>query len=235
VESTQANSTTSRSTGTRIGALVAIAGILALGALIVHELRPHRAATHGASSVPDDRTAEAPPVVAPSPSSIANGSARPVPVAKPNAPSAHAAPPAAGPAIPTAATVISQVVADPDAFAPSHVFSPPAGPEQLYNFEPLPPFNSTTLKRSRKDPSAWELDAMHGPKMSDLGPAGAVHQAVIVKDSIGNETPWYSIDSGPLAPAYAVMQAGSIRVMSRAFMLANRGDLPPGVATTLDR
>ncbi len=50
---------------------------------------------------------------------------------------------------------------------------------------------------------------MHGPKMNDLAPEGGVHQAAIAKDAIGNETPWYVIDSGPLAPAYAVQMGRS--------------------------
>jgi hypothetical protein len=211
-------------------AAVAVAGVLALGALIVHELMPHHAVPH-AVSIPRDEPEPAP--VAPVPTAHAKHVAAVSPTA--TARPALVAAPAGSAAAPLAATVIAQVAADPESYAPSNVFSPPAGKNQVYNYEPLPPFNSTTLKRSRANPAAWELDAMHGPKLNDLGPEGGVHQAALVKDAVGNETPWYVIDSGPLAPAYAVQAGRSIRVMSRAYLVENRSDLPPEIAATLDK
>ena len=222
-----------RPLATRLGSVAISAAFLAVGILVARELFPHHAQHRAASATmaTESSLAEAPTgAQAAAPTPPAPTAATPVVAA---APTSAPAPKIA--AIPLAATVISQVVANPEAFAPSHVFGPPAAPQQIFNYEPLPPFNSTTLKRTRTNPAAWELDAMHGPKMNDLGPAGAVHQAAVARDSIGNETPWYSIDSGPLAPAYAVMQAGSVRVMSRAFMVANRSELPPEVASELDR
>lgn len=226
------NPSASRSAGTRVVAVIAAAGVIALGVLIVRELMPRHAAPH--ASGPSDRTEDTAPIAAPTPTVHAS---RPLPRPLTTAKTQAAAPAfsIATPTAPLAATVIAGVAADPDAYGPKRVFSPPAGKDELYNFEPLPPFNSTTLRRSRANPGAWELDAMHGPKLTDLGPEGAVHQAAVAKDSIGNETPWYVIDSGPLAPAYALKQANAVRVMSREYLVANRATLPPEVAALLDK
>jgi hypothetical protein len=214
--------------GLRLAIAVAIAGVLVLAVLIVRELLPHHRVIHHASTgAPQDSDTEGAPQVAPAP--IVRTASR---SAAPKATTSAAAPAATAP---LPATLIAQLAADPEAFAPSGVFSPPAGTDQIYNYEMLPPFNSTTLKRTRANPAAWELDAFHGPKLKDLGPEGAVRQAVLARDSIGNETAWYAIDSGPLAPAYAVEMGRSIRVMSREYMVANRADLPPEVASTLDK
>jgi len=216
----------------RLIAGVAIVGVLALGALLARELFPHHAAVRAA--VTDAHARAVPP---PGPQRSAGVEARKTPSPGPAQAVARAVgaePSASAPAhVPFAATVIAKVAADPQSFFPSHVFAPPAGRDQVFNFEPLPPFNSTTLKRTRTNPAAWELDAMHGPKLNDLGPEGSVRQAALVKDSVGNETPWYAIDSGPLAPAYAVMQGNALRVMSRAFMVENRATLPADVAASL--
>jgi hypothetical protein len=213
-------------------------GVIALAALIARELFPHHAVTRGRASdvaaapiveAPVTRVASAAPAKDPRAPDRPGVPRNASPTPSDPAPSSSPAP------VPLAASVIAQVAANPQAFAPSTVFAPPAGREQVYSYEPLPPFNSTTLKRTRTNPAAWELDAMRGPKMNDLGPEGAVHQAALVKDAIGNETPWYAIDSGPLAPAYAVVQGGAMRVMSRAFLLENRSSLPPEVASALGK
>ncbi len=216
--------------GTRVIAAVAILGVLALGGLIVRELMPHHGVTH-ASSAPEESVPEAtaPPAVTAAPARP-----KPRPAASATTAAAPAPPTKNEVAAPHAAVLIAQVAADPDAFAPSTVYKPLLGPEQLYNFEPLPPFNSTTLRRSKANPKEWELDAQRGPKLKDLGPEGSVRQAAIAKDNVGNQTPWYRIDSGPLAPAYAVEVGRSIRVMSKEYLVANRSDLPPEVAATLD-
>jgi hypothetical protein len=227
VEATQPSMDTGRSVATRVMVAVAVAGVIGLGALIVRELMPHHLTIHPTESAPQEQ--EVAPVA---PAPIVR--AAPAPIAKP-AVKVAAAPASTAVIAPLAATVIAQVAADPESFAPSSVFSPPAGKDQVYNYEPLPPFNSTTLKRTRTNPAAWELDAMHGPKLTDLGPEGAVRKAAVAKDSVGNETPWYVIDSGPLAPAYAVVVGRSIRVMSRAYLVENRADLPPEVAASLDK
>jgi hypothetical protein len=238
VEVSRPNASRRRALGGRLLAFVAMVGVLALAALIARELFPHHAASHGRASevaavsvveVATPRVALAAPTKpprAPDRGGVPRG-ASPTP--------GDPAPASSPAAIPLAASIIAQVAANPQAFVPSTVFAPPAAREQVYNYEPLPPFNSTTLKRTRTNPSAWELDAMRGPKMNDLGPEGAVRQAALVRDAIGNETPWFAIDSGPLAPAFAVMQGSAMRVMSRAFLLENRGSLPPEVASALDK
>jgi hypothetical protein len=229
VEAINPSTPTGSSLGTRVTAVVAIAGVLALGALIVRELMPHHTTTHATTTAPREEQETAPVT----PAAPIARTARPV--ARPSATATAAAPKASGPAAPLAATIIAQVAADPESFAPSNRFTPPAGKDQVYSYEPLPPFNSTTLTRTRTNPAAWALDAMHGPKLTELGPEGGVHQAAMVKDSAGNETPWYVVDSGPLAPAYAVQIGRSIRVMSRAYLVENRADMPPEVAATLDK
>ncbi len=232
----QPSTSTDRALGTRLVVTIAIAVVAALGVLIVRELFPRHTGSHaGTETLRDDAPVSvAPPVVTSPVAHVAPKAAKPMaPVAAQRPESTTPAP--AAPAVPLAATMIAQVAANPEAFAPSHVFAPPAGADQVFNYEPLPPFNSTTLKRTRTNPAAWELDAMHGPKLNDLGPEGAVRQAALVKDAIGNETPWYAIESGPLAPAYAVMQGNALRVMSRAFLVQNRASLPADVAAALGK
>ena len=240
MEAPQPSPSAPRSWGTRVGVGLATIGVAALGVLIARELLPRHAVPH--APVAAREAAESPAVTA---------TASPAPVTRHETPKATAAPTGvatvaappqetasaqpSAPHVPLAASVIAGVAANPESFAPSHVFAPPAGHDQVFNYEPLPPFNSTTLKRTRANPAAWELDAMHGPKLNDLGPEGAVRQAALVKDSVGNETPWYAIDSGPLAPAYAVMQGSSLRVMSRAYLVENRASLPADVAAALDK
>jgi hypothetical protein len=236
VDVSQPNPSPGRSLGARIAFVVAVAGVIALTGLIARELFPHHLTAHaptsGASAVAASDAPTRAPLTAAEPHRAPTSAAAP----HESSPGAAAqSSTSAALAVPLAATVIAQVAANPEAFAPSTVFSPPAAQDQVYNYEPLPPFNSTTLKRTRKNPSAWELDAMRGPKMKDLGPEGAVRQAALVRDSIGNETPWFAIDSGPLAPAFAVMQGSAMRVMSRAFLLENRASLPPEVASALDK
>jgi hypothetical protein len=219
--------------GTRLIAGVALLGVLALTALIVRELIPHHGVAPSPRGVIEERSLPPEPIATAAPLATP----RAVPTASAGAP-ARPAPTmnAVGdPSAPLAANVIAQVAKDPEAFAPTTAFSPVSSKTQLYNFDPLPPFNSTTLRRVKANPAAWELDAMRGPKLKDLGPEGSVRQAAIVKDTVGNETTWYRIDSGPLAPAYAVEVGRSIRVMSKDYIAANREDMPPEIAATLDR
>jgi hypothetical protein len=211
----------------------ASAGVIALGVLIVRELAfktpPHRALAKAAQMAD---MAETPALAAPVAPVQTTRPAAPAPVAS----AAPADSTAASAAIPFAANVIARLAANPEDFEPSRVFAPPVAKEQLYVYDRLPPFNGTTLKRSRANPNAWEFDAIHGPaKMKDLGPAGSVREAAVVHDSAGSETSWYLIDAGPLAPAYAVEQGRTIRVMSKAFLDENRNGLPPEVVAALSR
>jgi hypothetical protein len=211
---------------------VVVAAFVTLGVLIARELMPRSATRHAVASANATREApvvESAPQAAPAPAPVRRAQTQTA-----AAPPAAASAPTTGAAAPTAATLISQLVADPESFGPTGGFSPPAGNEQFYNFELLPPFNNASLRRTRANPTAWALDALHGPKPNDLGPAGGVHPAAVAKDSNGSEMPWYIIDSGPLAPAYAVQTGKAIRVMSRDYLLANRANLPAEIAATLD-
>lgn len=208
-------------------ALAAGLGVLLLGALIVRELLGHpkgqRAveAVHPADAVP-------PPAQATRPTPPATKPAAPARLASAPAPSSA---PARAPApAPAAAQIIAGVAEDPQAFGPSSSFAPPAVKTETFIFNALPPFNSTELKRSRVHHDEWELDALHGPKMEDLAPAGGVHEAVTAKDAQGTElSKWYVIDSGPLAPAFATQSLQALRVMSRAYVEANRDQFPAEV------
>ncbi|HEY2516749.1 MAG TPA: hypothetical protein VGI39_38025, partial [Polyangiaceae bacterium] len=142
-------------------------------------------------------------------------------------------PPTPAPA-PLAAATIAAVVTNPDAFAPSSVFRPPVAKFESYFYDSLPGFNSSELKRSRANPAEWELDAMHGAKPDDLAPRGGVHEATTSHDAHGNEiATWYTIDDGPLAPAIATQLGTTTRVMSRAYVEANRKDFPPELVALL--
>jgi hypothetical protein len=204
-------------------------GVLVLAVLIVRELlvpptrgpRPVTGVTPSAAL----RQADAvPPPTRPGERSPSAKPASAASVAPASAPERAAAP------APAAAQIIAGVAEDPQAFGPSNSFAPPALKTETFIFNALPPFNSTELKRSRVHHDEWELDALHGPKMEDLAPAGGVHEAVTAKDAQGTElSKWYVIDSGPLAPALATQSLQALRVMSRAYVEANGDQFPAEV------
>jgi hypothetical protein len=211
---------------------VSIGGVLFLGVLIVRELLPHHSAPH-ASSRAEEPSSDA---VEPAPTQAPPRAAPRAKVAEAPAPAqAAAAPTAAAVNVPLAATLISQVVTNPEAFAPSNTFAPPVAKTEMFHYEQLPPFNSTELRRSRANPKAWELSALRGPKMEDLGPPGGVKEAAIVKDDMGNQTSWFQVDKGPLAGAFAVTTNMGVRVISHDYVEEHRAEFPEGVASLLDK
>ena len=201
--------------------------VLALGVLIARELLPH-------DSLRRAPTTNAAPGLSPPPASHAAPPPRAAATALAAAPPAPAPLSSAPAAPPLAAATIAAVVTDPDAFAPSSVFRPPVAKFESYFYDSLPGFNSSELKRSRANPAEWELDAMHGAKPDDLAPRGGVHEATTSHDAHGNEiATWYTIDDGPLAPAIATQLGTTTRVMSRAYVEANRNDFPPELVAVL--
>ena len=206
--------------------------LLTFAVLITRELLPRT--HHAAATAP-----QAPPPSGPSPAThaapAASAAAHALAHAPEPAPAAAPPSPSAAPA-PVAAATIAAVVTDPDAFAPSSVFRPPVAKFESFFYDSLPGFNSSELKRSRANHGEWELDAMHGAKPDDLAPRGGVHEATTSHDAQGNEiATWYTIDDGPLAPAIATQLGTTTRVMSRAYVEANRKDFPPELVSLLTK
>jgi hypothetical protein len=216
----------------RTAAITAVAavGVLLLGALIVHELAPHHAVARATSSPAIDRaTASAPPLRALSAPGAPHAARR-------AAPAAPSETPPAGAALPVTARAAVAILADPTAFKPRYRFFDAARNMDSFTYETLPPFRSGTVKISRTDPTVWELNGMQGGGPNDLGPSGAVREAAVLKDDHGTVTStWYAVDSGPLAPAFAVERGETLHVVSRALVEANRAEYPPEVTSLLDK
>ena len=215
-----------------VGPSVAGAVVLLLAVLILRELFVHSHGTLHAATTPAENAD--PLAAAAPPARVTDPTAHVTPVARAAPAEVSPSRPAAAAEAPAAAKIIAGVAEDPRAFGPTSSFAPPAISTERFIFDALPPFNSTELKRSRTNHAEWELDALHGPKMEELAPSGGVHEAATAKDANGTELgTWYVIDSGPLAPAFATQSLQALRVMSRAYVEANKDQFPPEVMTLL--
>jgi hypothetical protein len=152
------------------------------------------------------------------------------------APEPAPAPPAT-PSAPDAARAVAGIVADPRSGDPQNVTKNPRNHTETFAYERLSPFGAAELTRDPKNPAAWQLGSLGGDMpLEDLAPRGDVREAVVQKDDKGEAfTTWYAIDSGPLAPAYATKIGPQTRVVSRAYLEANRADFPASFTVVLDR
>jgi hypothetical protein len=215
-----------------VAAGAALLFVVALLAMIARELVPHHAL---ASSGPrDDEEAVTAPVVAP-----AAPAPSPVPVRAIGA-AAHAV---VAPAKPEPAAVVdtpssralANIVTDPRATRVSNVTKNPRNHTETFAYERVPPFGGAELTRDPANPAAWQFGSLGDVELDDLAPRGGVHQAVVQKDDKGEEfATWYAIEAGPLAPAYAAKVGPETRIISRAYLEANRGDFPASFTSVLD-
>ena len=136
---------------------------------------------------------------------------------------------------------LASIIANPESQPSTGVFHNRATSLDHYSYDDnFGPYHRGSLKRDAKNPAAWEIDGTNGPatptKLEDIAPAGALHEAATVKDDQGNPvSTWFSIDSGPLAPAYATLLAtGGTRVISRAYLDENRTQFPAALTSLLD-
>ena len=220
--------------GVRTAMVVAIVGVVLLVGMIARELFSHPAGVAVAGSHDDEPTsapsasASAPPApTARVAATITHAPAPPPPVAAP-APSASSS---AGPAL-DAASQLATVIADPRANKPQNVVADGPKHAATFSYEVVAPFRSMSLTKDTANANAWRLEGMNGPSLSELG---ATKQAAVQTDAQGNEfATWYLIDSGPLAPAYAAKVGPQVRVVSRAYLEANKGDYPPSFTQVLE-
>jgi hypothetical protein len=137
---------------------------------------------------------------------------------------------------PPAARVLAGVIANPRSTAPANVVQHPNKHSETYAYERLLPFQAADLTRDKTNPKAWAMNLARGPELDDLAPRGGMREAFVQKDDQGDPfATWYAIDTGPLAPAYAIRRGDLTRVISRPYLEANRADFPPSVTANIDR
>jgi len=136
---------------------------------------------------------------------------------------------------------LASIISNPDSAPSTGVFHNLAANLDYYSYDvSFGPFRRGSMKRDSKNPAAWEIDGTNGPRsppsVEDIAPAGALHQAAVVKDERGNPvSTWFSVDSGPLAPAFAtLLAAGGTRVVSRAYVEEHRTQFPAELTAALD-
>jgi hypothetical protein len=230
--------------GILVALVVAAVGIVVLFVLIGRELFGARRAV-AAGGVRGEPAAVAPaeiPVAPASPPVLAAIAhpfaaptlAPPVPVAAPS--DSAAAPVASAPLAPPAARAIASVIANPRSTRPSNVLQHAQNHTETYAYERLLPFQAADLTRDKTNPKSWVMNLARGPEVDDLAPRGGLHEAFVQKDDQGDPFgTWYTIDTGPLAPAYVIKRGDLTRVISRPYLEANRADFPPSVTSNLDR
>jgi hypothetical protein len=221
---------------------VAAVGVIALFVLIARELFasrrivatevPHETAPVLAPSATLAPAAQPPPVTG----AIAHArSAPPTSAAAEPAP-APAPPTSAAPLAPRAARAIADVIANPRSVPIQVVTQNRRNHTETYAYDRLPPFLGSDLTRDKTNADAWDLNVSRGPGLEELAPRGGIHEAFVQKDDHGDPfATWYAIDTGPLAPAYAIQQGDRTRVISRPYLEANRADFPPSVMSNVDR
>jgi hypothetical protein len=223
-------------------ALYSLVGLalLALVALLVRELMPHHATNIPSVAHHDDPVAAPAPTVAPAPAPTvaAQGQGNGHGHEQTDTP----APAAPRPDSFVRVRELASIIAHPESEPSTGVFHNRVTSIDSYSYDQsFGPYHRGSLKRDAKNPAAWELDGVNGPanptKLEDIAPVSALHEAATVKDDQGNPvSTWFSIDSGPLAPAYAtIMATGGTRVVSRAYLEENRTQFPPSLTAVLDR
>jgi hypothetical protein len=215
--------------------VISLVALLALVVLIVRELLPHHARLAGGTA----RT-EA-PAVTPQPQPVL----APASMAAVKPVVALASPQAAAPSLHSdglsGIRSIASIIRDPDSHPSEGVFHDRVHGVDHFTYEGFGPYRRGELKRDVNDPSKWEIEAFNGPghmtHVETIAPPGGTREAATVKDDKGNVVgTWFVVETGPLAPAYAtIFPGGGTRVVSRAYLEANKASFPQSVVSMLDQ